>query len=316
MGIVIENESVLAEISSHGAELCRLYDKLNGRELLWNADPAFWNRHAPILFPFVGKVNGGKYRYQGKAYSMGQHGFARDMEFELSGSSAQEVTFVLKDTPETLEKYPFRFELTVTHRLEGRTLQVLWQVKNPSETEPLYFSIGGHPAFLCPPPGLEGVKKENCQVRLCGFAGGKKQYVLIDPETEAVAADKPLELNERAEMIRQEKDNENAVLLKTEESLFTGDALIFDDGQIREASLCLPDGKPYITLSCPDFPSFGLWSKPNAGAPYICLEPWDGRCDNRGFTGELPEKYGELCLKPGSVYEKGYQIVVEGCAEQ
>ena len=133
---------------------------------MWNADPAFWNRHAPILFPFVGKVNGGKYRYQGKAYSMGQHGFARDMEFELSGSSAQEVTFVLKDTPETLEKYPFRFELTVTHRLEGRTLQVLWQVKNPSETEPLYFSIGGHPAFLCPPPGLEGVKGEDCQVRL------------------------------------------------------------------------------------------------------------------------------------------------------
>ena len=316
MGIVIENESVLAEISSHGAELCRLYDKTGGRELLWNADPAFWNRHAPILFPFVGKVNGGKYRYQGKAYSMGQHGFARDMEFELSGSSAQEVTFVLKDTPETLEKYPFRFELTVTHRLEGRTLQVLWQVKNPSETEPLYFSIGGHPAFLCPPPGVEGVNKEDCQVRLCGFAGGKKQYVLIDPETEAVAADKPLDLDERAEMICQEAGDKNAVLLKTEESLFTGDALIFDDGQIREASLCLPDGKPYITLCCPDFPSFGLWSKPNAGAPYICLEPWDGRCDNRGFTGELPEKYGELCLKPGSVYEKGYQIVVEGCAEQ
>ena len=297
MMIVIENEYLLAGISDHGAELCRLYDKLNQRELLWNADPAFWARHAPILFPFVGKVNDGVYRYKGQTYSMGQHGFARDMDFELLGQNGQEVVFLLKDTEESRKKYPFGFRLTVTHRLEGKTLQIFWEVKNPSETEPLYFSIGGHPAFLCPPPGTEGIRKGDCLIRLTGPEGsGKKKYVLIDPETEAVAADELMELEEPGGF------------LKAEESLFTRDALIFDNGQIREASLCLPDGTPYVTLRCPDFPSFGLWSKPNAGAPYICLEPWDGRCDNCGFAGELPEKYGVQKLDPLGVYEKQYEI--------
>ncbi len=297
MNITIENEFLLAEISGHGAELCRFYDKSGQRELLWYADPAFWSRHAPILFPFVGKVNGGVYRYKGQSYPMGQHGFARDLDFELVSRNGEEVTFVLKDSEETRKKYPFTFELTVTHRLEGKTLQVLWEVKNPSETEPLYFSIGGHPAFLCPPPGQDGVKKEDCLIRLTGAEGvEKKTYVLIDPETEAVAADNVLELEEPGGF------------LKAEESLFAGDALIFDDGQIREASLCLPDGTPYVTLRCPGFPSFGLWSKPNAGAPYICLEPWIGRCDNRGFSGELSEKFGEQKLEPAGVFKKCYEI--------
>ena len=82
---VIENEFLKVAVSPHGAELCSIFDKEKQHEVVWQADPAYWNRHAPVLFPFVGKVNEGLYRYKGKSYPMGQHGFARDMEFTLVG---------------------------------------------------------------------------------------------------------------------------------------------------------------------------------------------------------------------------------------
>ena len=147
---VIENEFLKVAVAPHGAELCSIYDKVKQHEAVWQADPAYWNRHAPVLFPFVGKVNEGVYRYKGQSYPMGQHGFARDMEFTLVEETADSITFRLCDNEESRAKYPFAFELTITHRLQGRTVTVEWKVRNPSATEPLYFSIGGHPAFNCP----------------------------------------------------------------------------------------------------------------------------------------------------------------------
>ena len=125
----MENERLLVAVSDHGAELCRIYDKKNRREVLWNADPAFWNRHAPILFPFVGKVRGGCYRHEGRTYEMKtQHGFARDMDFTCTEETPAAVTHRLCASAQTLEVYPFAFVLTVTHRMEGNTLRVEWQV--------------------------------------------------------------------------------------------------------------------------------------------------------------------------------------------
>ena len=51
----LENEELLITVESHGAQLSRIYDKKADREILWSADPAVWNRHSPILFPFIGK---------------------------------------------------------------------------------------------------------------------------------------------------------------------------------------------------------------------------------------------------------------------
>ena len=292
----LENKFLLIEIADHGAELTRIFDKKNKRELLWNADEKYWARHAPILFPFVGKVNHGEYRYAGISYKMGQHGFARDMDFECINSSETEAEYRLESNDATLAKYPFAFVLFVKYTLDEKSIKVDWKVENPSDSEPLYFSIGGHPAFNCPVEGSGFDKKEEYLVKL-GNAESLS-YVLIDPATEAVAADEEHILHL------------NGGYVNTTEELFADDALIFDKGQITEASLCYPDKTPYITIKCDKFSSFGLWSKPKANAPYVCLEPWIGRCDNRGFEGELPEKYGEHCLAPTGKFNVDFEIIV------
>lgn len=127
----LENDDLLVTVARHGAELTRIYDKKAGREILWGADPAVWDRHAPVLFPFVGKCYEGRYIHEEKEYAMPtQHGFARDMEFEPVLCDMDECWFKLKDTPETFAKYPFHFELEIGHRLEGRTITVMWKVTN------------------------------------------------------------------------------------------------------------------------------------------------------------------------------------------
>ncbi len=289
----LENDHLKIAVSLHGAELCSIYDKEKDREILWQADPAYWNRHSPILFPFVGNVNNGVYRYKGQTYPMSSHGFARDMEFTLKEETSDRLSFVLRSNDMTLQNYPFHFELTVTYVLKDRSISVIWDVKNPSESEPLYYSIGGHPAFNCP---LEKNKTRNDY--LVKFNRSDLKYVLIIPKIREVDYKSPNSLNLT-----------DGYLNITDE-LFLKDALIFDDYQIESASLCTPDKKPYVTLSCKGFPSFGLWSKPSVDASYVCLEPWIGRCDNKGFDGELPEKYCIQLAHPGSVNTHSYEITI------
>lgn len=288
----IENSRLRAGFELHGAELVSLVDKKNNQELIWQADPTYWKRHAPVLFPFVGKVNGGEYRYDGKTYNMGQHGFARDMEFTLVEKDDNSITFELCSDEETLQKYPFAFKLTIRYVLEANTLTVIWNVQNPADEE-MYYSIGAHPAF-----NVAQDKKQEYKVQL--HAGESElEYILIDPETAGADYEHPHTLK---------LDAEHAVLATDE--LFANDALIFDNNQIKSASIVDPSGKKMVTVECPDFPSFGLWSQ-SAAAPFICLEPWIGRVDNNGFVGELPEKYGEQKLEAKQEKEYNYVIVVE-----
>ncbi len=289
----IENEFLKISVSAHGAELSSIYDKENNRELIWQADPKFWARHAPVLFPFVGNVNKGVYKYKGKSYPMTAHGFARDMDFDFLEKSEDRISFILRSDAKTKENYPFDFELIITHVLENKTVKVQWEVINLSKTEPLYYSIGGHPAFTC--PLNEGESRNGYKVK---FGKDKLKYVLILPDTREVDYQNPNEL---------ELDNG---YLDITEHLFDKDALIFDDYQIESASLCTPDGKPYVTLNCKDFPSFGLWSNPSSEAGYVCLEPWLGRCDNKGFDGELPNKYGTQMITPQFSQIHKYEIIV------
>jgi galactose mutarotase-like enzyme len=270
----IENDILKVGVAYHGAELSSVIDKRTGKEMIWQADPKFWNRHAPILFPFVGNVRNGVYKYKGKEYSMTPHGFARDKDFELLEKKEDRISFVLRSTEETKKVYPFDFELVVTHVLEGGSLKVMWEVSNPSDDE-MYYSIGGHPAFRCPID--EGYKRTDYKVK---FDRSSLNCVLILQATREVDFENPITLHL--------KDG----YLDITENLFDSDALIFDDNQVREVSLVTPEGRPYVTMNCEQFPSFGLWSNPSVDAEYICLEPWAGRCVNKGFDGELPEKYG------------------------
>ena len=293
---VLENEKIRVTVSAHGAELCGIFDKTRGHEVIWQADPKYWNRHAPVLFPFVGKVNGGYYKYRGVSYPMGQHGFARDMEFTKTAEGNDFVTYELRDDDQSRERYPFAFLLRITHRIEENRVIISWEVENPSTDEPLYFSIGGHPAFNCPADA--GEKKTDYSIR---FPEKKMlRYILIDPGTEGADAGNPqtLSLSEDGR-------------LQVTDHLFDRDAFIFDGGQVDVVGLCYPDSSPYVTMDLTGFPSLGVWSKPHSDAPYICLEPWIGRVDNMGFDGELPEKYGEQHLAPGEQFHASYSITVE-----
>ena len=288
----IKNERLSVTIAAHGAELSSIYDKANDRELVWQADPAFWNRHAPVLFPNVGKYYGGHFTYNGTDYPMGQHGFARDTEFEQAASGENFETYRLCADEESKKVYPFDFVLEITHRLNGNRLTVEWNVKNTDNKE-MYFTIGGHPAFnvnVLPDTDFEDyslVFKEGTE---------KLSYVLLDAESGTAIGDKVYELELTDSKYALKKD------------MFDKDALVFDGGQIEWAALALPDGKPYIALESKGFPNFGIWSKP--GAPYVCLEPWCGRCDNKGFEGEISEKPGIIALKAGETFKKSYDIIV------
>ncbi|MGN1014537.1 MAG: aldose 1-epimerase family protein [Butyricicoccus sp.] len=287
----IENEFLTVAVDDHGAELCSIWDKQKQHEVLWQADPAYWKRNAPILFPNVGKHYGGGFTYQGVKYPTSQHGFARDCEFVAVEKTDTSVTHRLTATEETRQKYPFDFVLTVTHTLHGRDLAVQWTVDNAG-SERMYFTIGGHPAFRV--PVLPDTVQTEYTLR---FGRDDLTYYLLDRDSGTANTTRTYALPVH-----------NGVC-PIAEDMFAQDALIFD-GQIAWAGIALPDGTPFVSLSCPGFPNFGIWAAPNA--PFVCLEPWDGRCDNTGFEGEISEKPGVLALESGARYQKAYTITIHG----
>lgn len=284
---VLENEELKIQVSDDGAELCSVYDKKKGREALWTADPKHWARHAPVLFPFVGKVNGGFYTYEGTQYPMGQHGFARDRRFDCVETGADFVTHRLAADEESKKVYPFDFVLEITHKIKGNCVTVEWKVENPSDKR-LYFSIGGH-------PGFNVTQKEGCTLVFDGQESLER--VAIDPATAGVDAAHPETLV-----------LENGAY-KVDSHTFDKDALIFDHGQVKKVSLLDADGTKLVTMRCPDALSVGIWS-PNREAPFICLEPWIGRCDNSGFAGELKDKFDVQSLEPGASFQTAYDLLI------
>ena len=153
----IKNEALTIKVKKHGAELASIV--CDGREYLWQADEAFWKRHSPVLFPLVGAVWGGKFRSHGEEFAMGQHGFARDMDFTLIHETADELRYALCSTEETLKRYPYPFRLEIGYRLEGRSVRVTWHVENSGQ-EVMAFQIGAHPAFYWPMLTNEEIEAE------------------------------------------------------------------------------------------------------------------------------------------------------------
>lgn len=286
----LENEYLLVEIADKGAEVVKIYDKQKAVDVLWEGNPAFWKRHSPILFPNVGKNYKNTIHIQGKEYPSSQHGFARDHVFTCVKSDESQGIFLLCSDEETKKVYPFDFELYISYVLERKTLSIQWEVKNPT-AEPVYFTIGGHPAFRF--SGKEERKEDYC---LFFPKKEKLQYILINPESGTACVERIYELEL------------NKGMYPLSEEMFSEDALIFDNGQIGEAWICHKDGRPYVGLRCEGFPNFGIWSV--EGAPFICLEPWAGRCDNHGFEGDISEKPGMNRVDGHGTFKKQYQIVV------
>lgn len=286
----LENGKLCVEINELGAEAARIYDKERDTEVLWEADAKYWKRHAPVLFPNVGKTYHNTVKIDGTQYPTSQHGFARDNEFRCIESGKTKASFLFASNEETKEVYPFDFELLITYTLEDKNLKVEWEVRNTGD-EDMYFTIGGHPAFQFAEP--DEVKSDY----LLRFPGKESlEYVLINPAEAAVDPDKVYTL---------ELQNE---CCQVTEEMFEKDALIFDNGQITEVWLCRKDGTPYAGMKCEGFPNFGIWSVKDA--PFVCLEPWMGRCDNVGFDGELSEKPNVNHAAPGESFRQSYLICI------
>lgn len=287
----LENEYLRLFIDDYGAELSSIYDKEKGCEILWQADPAYWKRHAPVLFPNVGKNYGGYYTLNGVAYETRQHGFARDMDFVCVETADRSITHQLEATENTRQYFPFSFRLQITHTLRNREITVSWRVINDDRKE-MYFTIGGHPAFRV--PVLENTVQSDYSLTFHG--PDSLTYLLVDPGTGTARAEESHTLS---------LENSSC---KIDAHMFDRDALIFDNGQIEKVGIAYPDGTPYLEMTCKGFPNFGIWSVP--GAPFVCLEPWMGRCDDYGFEGELSAKANINTLAPNEFFCKEYSIRV------
>ena len=286
----IRNESLTLEIDAHGAEMKSLIDNCSGQEYLWCGDAAYWGRTSPVLFPLVGNYREKQSCFDGKWYSLSQHGFARDMDFELVSEKGDEIWFALEDSPETLEKYPFGFRLELGYRLQGRAVEVLWKVTNKNDRE-MYFSIGGHPAFNC--PLREGEKQTDYRI---GFD-------TCEPLTASV-------LDENGTVFERTKVLElTDGMLQITDSLFDEDALIVEHDQAHKIALYTPEGEKYLEVRF-EAPLFGIWSPAGKHAPFVCIEPWYGRSDRADFGQKLEEREWGNVLKAGEIFTAVYQICV------
>ena len=283
----LKNEFLTLAVESRGAEL-RSLRRADGRELLWQADPTFWARTSPVLFPFVGGTKQKTYFFNGKKYAAAQHGFARDMEFALSEQTADTLWFTLRDTAETRENYPFSFLLSLGYRLCGNTVTVLWRVENTGDG-PMYFSVGGHPAFCC-------------DLKTYGLLFEKNGA----PVTSLVS--RVLEMNGSNCLSKNTKAFalQNGVLPLAPQ-LFDEDALILEDRQADAVTLLDGTGVPVLTVAF-NAPLFGVWSPTGKNAPFVCIEPWYGRCDAADFNQKLEDKAYSSSLAPGESFAAEYTV--------
>ena len=287
----LKNDILTVEVSGHGAELTSI--RKGSTEYLWQADPAFWGRHSPVLFPIVGSVWEKRYRVEGKEYELGQHGFARDMDFTLVNATETEVRYRLESTPETLAKYPWPFVLEIAYRLHDGNLDVIWEVSNPG-TEEMFFQIGAHPAFCYPDYDPQTMER--------GFLSFDRNEGLecirikekgcVDAETRY-----PLEVPQAG------------LLPLTSETFDAIDTIMLQDSQIGKVTLHRADGSPWLSLSF-DAPVVGIWSPPTKNAPFICIEPWYGRCDRAGYEGDYREKDWINRLGAGETFRSVYTISI------
>jgi len=288
----LKNDELIVKIKGTGAELTSIRDVKTDKEYLWSGDRQYWGRQSPILFPVVGNVKNKEYKWRGETYSMGQHGFARDLEFAVTDAKADEIRFVLEADEQTRVNYPFSFTLHIGYKLENRKVTVFWKVENKEE-ELLPFSIGGHPAFMCPME--EGGRQTDC-------------YILTDAKDRLISGKINMDTGLLIRDIRKEILLDADGAFPITEHLFDEDALVIENRQVRTLSLAGADKKPYVTMRF-DMPLCGIWSPAKKNAPFICLEPWCGRCDAEDFDGELDEREYGTVLHKNEVFESSYEMI-------
>ena len=287
--IILENEVLRVGLSSKGAELQSILNKIFGIEYLWNGDPAYWSKHSPVLFPIVGSLKNNSYSYQGKSYQLSRHGFARDMEFEVEKQSGREITFLLKSNAETKINYPFDFEFRIRYQLMGDELSTEYMVSNTG-TGILLFSVGGHPAFRLP---------------LTSDTSFSDYYLKFE-ETENLVR---WPISKDGLLLPQPLPVlEDSNRLNLSKSLFYQDALVFKYPTSSEISLLSTKTKHGILFQMGEFPFLGIWSARDAD--FICIEPWCGIADSVNSNQQLEQKEGIEKLATGKIFSRQWRVKI------
>lgn len=287
--VILENDFVKATISSKGAEIHSFINKADGTEYIWQGNPNVWAFHAPNLFPVVGGLKDNTLNVDGKAYTLGRHGFARNVTFRRIESAPLQAIFEYRYDEESLKVYPYKFEFQVIYRIEAKRLRVTYKVIN-LDVDSIYFSVGAHPAFNVP------------------FTKGEKfeDYYLQFAETEELVTHQS-----GADGLLSGKTNLVATqenILPLSRDLFVNDALIFKHIKSRAVTLKSSKNDKQVKVSYPNFNYLGIWTK--GDAPFLCIEPWLGVSDTTGEVKDISEKEAIQKLEKGHVFETDYCIEV------
>ncbi len=282
----LENDYLRITVASKGAELKSVITKADQHEFLWQGNPEFWGKSSPVLFPIVGTLKNGRYVYDEKEYQLPRHGFARDYNFKAEQNTDTQLTFSLESSEETLKVYPFRFKLLIIYTLNENNLEVAYKVENLSLTEPMYFSLGAHPAFKV---GESAIDFNNYSLLF-----NKEEKLKVNLLTNGL-----LSTAEQEVMLNNQK-------LELDYKLFENDALVLLDMKSDTITLLNEDDDPVLNFSFENFPYFGLWTVKDSG--FICLEPWCGFSDFENHNQELKIKAGINKLQPKQSWSASWSV--------
>ncbi|ETI69075.1 aldose 1-epimerase [Neobacillus vireti LMG 21834] len=286
--IVIENDWLKVEISPLGAEVRKVKHKKNGLDYMWTGDPAYWGRVSPVLFPIVGRLKEDRYKLEGETYEMSQHGFLRDVEFEVDGQSQADVSFRFESGGRFGHVYPYEFIAIIRYTLNEDLLTVHWEIVNKNRDE-MYFSIGAHPAFRIPLIEKETIGDYN--LHLIPIANKNVMEYVIENS-----------------LIREKGTANDLVSIPLTDSLFAQDALIYNN--IDQVTLSSNKSNHGVEVRFEGFPFVGIWSKYTDGkmAPFVCIEPWHGIADTYDTNGNLKEKFGINKIEPREAFRAEYKM--------
>ena len=288
----LSNGILELEIAAIGAELRSLRRVTSPHEYLWHGDPAYWDRRAPVLFPIVGKVWQNTAHIDGGAYTLTQHGFARDMVFEKVVDEDRHMAFETVSDEDSLQRWPFRFRLRIDYTLLRNVITVGWSVTN-LETRTMPFQIGAHPGFM--------YTHYNPDDAVHGFLS----FDVAGPLKSTVIVPGGFAGNETFD-VEVPKDG----LLPLTNSTFECDTIVDATGDIHRVTLHDKEGRPIVTVRH-TMPITAMWSPENGRAPFMCIEPWHGCCDPEEFTGEFVRKPFIESVEPGATWETSYDIIIE-----
>jgi len=286
----LENKTIKITVSEHGAELHSITGKKEGTEYLWNGDKKYWKYRSPVLFPIVGKLVDSTYSVDQKAYQLPAHGFGRISEFKMINKTEESITLELTYSEDTLKVYPYRFSLQITYLLAENLVKVIWQVINLDD-KTIFFSIGAHPALMCPIDQKD--RLEDCYLEFNQLETA--EIMKITPECY-------LKHQKKAYLA-------NTKTLPLSQDTFKNGVLIFDELKSDTITIKSKNNAKTISVKAEGFPYWGIWA-PEAGAPFLCLEPWFGHADFADFKGDFSDKAGNNQLAIGEKFNCCYKIKI------